>query len=70
MFVDHFEHPATAAGDAGQRIFSDYHGQPGFFHDQAIQVAQQRAAAGEHDAAFGDIGTQFGRSLFECILDR
>jgi hypothetical protein len=35
-----------------------------------VQIAQQRAAAGQHDAFVHDVGSQFGRSLFQRHLDR
>ena len=68
MFLGELEDPAAAARYAGQRIISHHHGQAGFFHEQFIHVPQQRAAAGEHDAALGHVGAEFGRSLFERLL--
>ena len=48
---------ATAAPrDAGQRILGDDDREAGFFHQQLVDVTQQCAATGEHDAAFGDVG--------------
>src|SRR5258708_10972942 len=69
MFLGEFEDPAAAACDAGQRIVRHHHWQPGLFHEQFINVPQQRAAAREHDAALGHIGSEFRRSLFEGLLD-
>ena len=35
-----------------------------------IQIAQQRAAAGQHDALVDDVGRQFRRRVLERNLDR
>jgi len=64
------EDTPAAARHAGQRIIRNYHGQAGLFHQQFIHVAQQGAAAGEHDAAFGDVGAELGRRLLERLFDR
>ena len=45
-------------------------GRPGLFHQQAVDVAQQRAAAGEHHAALGDVGAELGRRALERALHR
>src|SRR5256885_4548705 len=42
-----------------------FRSQPRFFHEQAIEVAQERPAAGEHHAFFGDVRAQLGRSLLQ-----
>jgi hypothetical protein len=60
---------AAAAHHAGQRVFGHQHGQAGFFGQQAVQVAQQGAAAGQHHAAVGNVGAQFGGSLLQRVLD-
>src|SRR3984957_6022830 len=70
MFLGQFEDPAAAARNTGQRIIGNHHGKAGFFHEQFIDVAQQRAAAGQDDAAFGDIGAEFRRRLFQRLFDR
>src|SRR3974377_976486 len=36
---------------------------------QLIYLPQRRAAAGEHDAALGDVGAELGRGLLERLLD-
>src|SRR3546814_15683930 len=54
MRIEQFQRAAAAAGDAGQRVFGDLHVQAGFLAQQATHVAQQRAAAREHDAQLGD----------------
>src|SRR3954463_7439720 len=59
------ERLAGAAHHAGERIVRDDDRKPGFFHQEAIQIAQQRAAAGEHHALLGDIGAELGRRLLK-----
>ncbi len=61
---------AAAARHAGQRVFGHQHRQAGFFGQQAVEVAQQRTAAGEHHAALGDVGAEFRRGLFERVFHR
>src|SRR6185295_12891425 len=61
---------ARAAHDAGQGIVGHDYRQAGFFHQQPVEVAQQRAAAGQHHALFGDVGAELGRGLLEGGLDR
>src|SRR3569832_70159 len=69
-FLDHFERLAAAARDAGERVLRDHRRQARLLHQQAVEVTQQRAAAGQHHAALGDIGAEVGRGLFERGLDR
>ena len=64
------ERLARAAHDAGQRIVGHDDRQPGLFHQQAVDVAQQRAAAGQHHAFLGDVRAELGRRLLERGLDR
>src|SRR5256885_3171923 len=47
-----------------------FRSQPRFFHEQAIEVAQERPAAGKHHAFFGDVRAQLGRSLLQRRLHR
>src|SRR3984957_9780443 len=68
--IHELEYATAAARNAGERIIGHHHRQPGLFHQQLVDVAQQRAAAREHDATLGHIGTQFRRSLFQRLLDR
>src|ERR1019366_10102962 len=49
------ERHAAAAHDAGERVFADEHGQASLLGEQAIEIAQPGAAAGQHHAALGDI---------------
>src|SRR5690348_4570298 len=65
VLVDQFQRTATAAGDAGQRVVGNLHVQAGFLGDQPVQVAQQRAAAGQHDATLGHVRAQLGRRLLQ-----
>ncbi len=51
MFVDQFNDPATATGNASQRVFRDNDRQTGFFGYQAIQVTQQRTTASQQRPA-------------------
>src|SRR5260221_4490077 len=68
--VHKFEDSATAARYAGERIVGDDHWESGLLHQELVDVAQQRATAREDDAALCHVGTEFGRSLLECLLDR
>lgn len=68
--VHHLQRTATAASHAGQRLLGDDHRQAGFLCQQLVQVAQQRATAGQHQAALGDIRGQLRRRLLEGALDR
>ena len=69
MFLGEFEDPAAAARNTRERIIRNHHGQAGLFHEQFIHVAQQGASAGQDDAAFGHVGAEFGRGLFQRLLD-
>src|SRR5437660_2452859 len=64
------ERLARAAYDAGERVVGDDHRQPRLLHQQPVEVAQQRAAAGEHHAFLGDVGAEFGRRLLQRGLHR
>ncbi|MNH25522.1 hypothetical protein D3C79_855200 [compost metagenome] len=70
MHVDHFQRLATTASHTGERIFSHHDRDTGLFHQQAIQVTQQCATTGQHHTAFGDVGSQFRRALFQRNHDR
>src|SRR5213594_2265334 len=63
------QRPAAAAYHAGQRIVGDDDRQARFLHEQAVDIAQQRSAAGQHHATFGDVGTKLGRSALQRRLD-
>ena len=59
------ERLAGAQHDGGQRVVGDHHGQAGLLAQQHVEVAQQRAAAGEHDALVDDVGRELGRRPLE-----
>src|SRR5690606_26336938 len=69
-FVHLFEGEAGAAHHAGQRVVADQDRQARFFHQQAVEVAQQGAAAGQDHALLGDVGAEFRRGVLEADLDR
>jgi len=52
MHVDHLQRFTAATCYAGQWIFRYYDRNARLFHQQAIQIAQQRATAGQHHATF------------------
>ena len=52
------EHLARAQHHAAQRIVGDRNRQPGFFANALVEILQQRAAAGQHDAAIADVGAK------------
>ena len=64
-----FERDAAALHDAVERFFGDVNGQARLFLQKLIEVAQERAAPGEHEAVLGDVRAEFGRGLFERVLD-
>src|SRR5579862_5070624 len=68
--VHEFEDAAAAARHAGEWIVGDYHREAGFFHQQLVDVAQQRPAAREHNATLGHVRAQFRWSLLERLFDR
>src|SRR3712207_9578662 len=48
--ADLLEAAARADGDAGERVLGHGHGQPGRVAQDEVEVAEERAAAREHDA--------------------
>ena len=70
MLIHQFQHPPAAARHAGEGFIGQHDRNARLFHQQTIQIAQQAAAAGEHDAAFGHIRGQLRRRLFQRRLDR
>ena len=69
MFVHELDDAATATCHAGHRVVGDDDRKASFFHEQFIEVAQHRATTCQNNAAFRDIGAQFGRCLFESLFD-
>src|SRR6188508_1569907 len=63
VLVDQLQHLPAATRHAGERIFGDHDWEAGFFHQQLVDVAQQRTAAREHDPAFRDVRAELGRRL-------
>ena len=70
MHIHQFHCLAAAAGDAGQGIVGNDDRQTGFLAQQFVEVAQQCATAGQHEAAFGDVGREFRRRLFQRAFHR
>jgi hypothetical protein len=52
-----------SVGHSDEWLIGDGDGQLGFFADEAVNAAQERASAGYHDAAVHEIARQFGRAL-------
>src|SRR5262245_39956966 len=69
MLFGQLEDSPAAARDAGQRILGDDDRQTGFLHEELVDVLEECAAAGQHDAALGDVRAELGRRLLERLLD-
>src|ERR1035441_4438080 len=67
--IHELENTTAAASDAGQWIVRDDDREPRFLHQQFVDIAQQRTAAGQDDAALGHVRAEFGRRLLEGLLD-
>src|SRR5690606_27019390 len=70
VLVDQLEHAAAAARDAGERVFGHHDGQARFFHQQLIYVPKEGTAAGQHDAALGDVRAELRWRLLERDFHR
>lgn len=68
MFIHHFQGTATAASNAGQRVFGDDHRQTGFLGQQLVEVTQQGATTGQDQATLGDVGSQFRRRCSSALF--
>src|ERR1700726_3346247 len=66
--VHQLENAPATAGHAGQGVIRHHDRETFFLGEQLVDVAQQRAAAGEHDATLGDVRAQLRRSLLERLL--
>ena len=55
QMIHFFQCHARAAYHASQWVVGDDDGQAGFFHQQAIEIAQQRTTTGQHHTAFGNV---------------
>src|SRR5207245_862019 len=56
--IELVEHLAGSERDAGERVLALGHRQVGFLAQQVVKAAQQRPAAGQHDALVHDVGGQ------------
>src|SRR6185436_6114275 len=54
--VDLVQGPARAHHYRRQGIVGEHDGEPRFLAQQHVEIAEQRAAAGEHDAFVDDVG--------------
>src|SRR5882672_11113498 len=59
------EHFPRAQHDAGQGVVGDGDRQPGFLANTFVEILEQRAAAGQNDAAVADISGKLGRRALE-----
>src|SRR5262249_20746101 len=64
------EEDARPARDALERPFGDAHVELRLARDEVGQAAQQRTAAGQHDAAVDQVARQLGRRAIEHGLAR
>jgi hypothetical protein len=55
QFVHQLENAPTAACHAGERVIRNDDGEAGLLGQELVDIAQQRATAGENDAALGDV---------------
>ena len=69
VFVNQFQHASATTRYAGERVFGHHYRQSGFFHQQLVYIPQQRATAGQDNAALGHIRAQFRRCLFQRHFD-
>ena len=60
------EHLACSQNDRGKRVIGYGDREACFFADALVEILDERTAAGEDDAAIGDVGGEFRRSAFEC----
>src|SRR5438105_10573821 len=68
QLVHQLENAPATARHAGQGVVRHHDREPRFLGEQLVDVAQQRAAAREHDATLGDVRAQLRRSLLERLL--
>src|ERR1700730_17684097 len=66
--VQQLANAPPTAGHARQGVIRHHDRETCFLGEQLVDVAQQRAAAGEHDATLGDVRAQLRRSLLEGLL--
>lgn len=70
MLVHHLQGATAATGYTGQRVLGDDYRQAGLLGQQLVEITQQRATTGQHQAALGDVRGQLGRRLLQGALDR
>src|SRR4051794_19067467 len=63
------EDAAGAADDARERVLVDVDRQSRLLAEQEVEAANQRPAAGHHDAAIDDVAGQLGRRDLEGAAD-
>src|SRR5437879_5691021 len=61
QLVHQLENPPTAACHAGERVIRHYDGETGLFREELVDIAQERATAGEHDTTLGDVRSKLRR---------
>src|SRR3954469_8798347 len=64
------EAAARADGHAGERRFGEVNRHLRFVAEAVVETGEERAAAGEDDAAVHDVRRELGRRLVERRLDR
>src|SRR5690606_10100046 len=69
VLVEQLEDSASAARDTRERIVGDDDRQAGLLRQQLVDVREQRAAPGQHDAALRDVRAELGRGLLESDFD-
>src|ERR1700691_825846 len=67
--IHEFENTPAATSHAREWIVGDDYGKAGLLHQQLVDIAQQRAAAGQYDAALGHICAELGWGLLERLFD-
>src|SRR4051812_9059188 len=70
QFVHLFQGSARTSHHTSKRVISHDDGQSGLFHQEPVELAQQRAAPGEHHALLGDVGAELRGRLLQRALDR
>src|ERR1017187_271261 len=63
------EHFSSAQHNRGERVVGDRNGQAGFLADALVEILDERAAAGEHDATVADVGGKLRWGALERDAD-
>src|SRR5580704_2421876 len=69
QLVHQLENPPTAACHAGERVIRYDDREAGFLGEELVDVAKERATAGEDDATLGDIGSKLRGSLLQRLFN-